>query len=107
MTDLFGWHPPEKPKYPEVPGYKEHTTSKDAAKAMEKRAAPLRDRALSAIAQAGELGMTADEAAEYVGCTVLAMRPRITELRQLNQIVRTKHRRANASGVKAWAWRVP
>jgi len=89
--------------YPTSPGYKETTTSKEAAKAISGRAEHLRDRALAHIANRPS---TADEVAEAIGETVLAVRPRITELKQLGKIERTGERRANASGQKAHVYRV-
>lgn len=103
--DLFDWRPPQKPTYPDRPGYKQHTTSKDAADAMEPRAPGLRDRALAALRAAGASGLTPDEVAERMGCTVLAIRPRITELKLAELIVKTGERRANISGAKADVWR--
>ena len=101
MTDLFDW----LPSYPVKPGYKEPTTSKAAAKAIEHRVEHLRDRVLTAISNAGKRGLTADEAASRIGETVLAVRPRVTELSMGKKIERTGERRPNASGVKADVWR--
>lgn len=89
--------------YPTTPGFKEHDTSKEAAKAISGRAEILRDRALTRIANRPS---TADEVAEALGESVLAIRPRITELKQLGKIERSGERRANASGQKAHVWRV-
>lgn len=99
MTDLFSWQPP----YPATPGYKEPTTSKDAAKAIEPKARGLRGMCLAAIEkQPG----TPDEIADRLGLTVLSVRPRITELKELGLIEQTGVRRKNASGRDAHVWRV-
>lgn len=91
------------PNYPAAPGFKEPTTSKEAASAIAGRAEHLRDRCLTYLANRPS---TADEIAEALGETVLAIRPRITELKQTGRIERTGERRKNASGAKAHVYRV-
>lgn len=49
---------------------------------------------------------TADEIAEIVGETVLAIRPRLSELKKLGKIEPTGERGKNASGQSAHRWRV-
>lgn len=88
--------------YPDAPGWKERTTSRDAAKAIKGRAGTLRAAALAVLAGRE---MTADEIAESLGETVLAIRPRVSELYGRGQIVPTGDRRANESGQKAKVWR--
>lgn len=99
MKDLLGDAP-----YPASPGYKEPTTSRDAAKAMRGRGNDLRGKALTAIKNA-KAGMTADEVAAALGETVLAIRPRISELNASGAIYSSGVRRTNASGLKAKVWR--
>lgn len=53
-------------RYPERPGFKEPTTSKDAAEAAHAGAAGLRERVFEAIRYASPAGLTADQAAS--GC---------------------------------------
>lgn len=101
MKDAFGDRP-----YPVTPGFKEPTTSKDAARSINGRAAQLRNRAFAAIAAAGRSGISADEVAAAIGETVLAVRPRITELLKRDKIEPTGERRKNASGASAAVWRV-
>lgn len=48
--------------------------------------------------------MTSDEAAEAIGETVLAVRPRFTELLALGQIKDSGQRRRNASTRTAKVW---
>ena len=62
MTDLFEWTPPEG--YPNAPGWKEETTSRDAAKAMGIMACRMRDDVLTLYRAAWPAGMTADEVAD-------------------------------------------
>ena len=76
-------------------------TSEDAAESQASRAEQLRERALTAYRDAGQRGLTADECARVIGATVLAVRPRVTELRQLGWITRTGERRQNDSGLGA------
>jgi len=45
--------------------------------------------------------ITADEAATYLGLSVLAVRPRVTELKNQGKLVLTGLRRRNASGIYA------
>jgi len=94
-------------RYPGEPGWKEPTTSRDAARRVTGDAAILRERVYAAIAAAGARGLTADEAAAAVGRSVLSVRPRVTELAKADppRIVPTGERRANESGMKAKAWR--
>lgn len=110
VDDLFAWKP--SATYPQAPGFKEETTSKDAAKAMGITASKMREDLLTIYRTAWPAGLTADEAAERVGRSVFAVRPRITELRQLGELFPrfgSNHgtlnakpdRRANASGMMA------
>jgi predicted ArsR family transcriptional regulator len=86
-------------------------TSAAAATSMEPAAPHLRDRALSCL-QTFSDGLTADEIAGLLDVTVLAMRPRITELSKSGAIFKatngdgTPMRRQNASGLTATMWRV-
>jgi hypothetical protein len=88
--------------YPNAPGYKTGGTSRDAAKAVSSRAETLREKVLQALQTRS---MTADEVAAFIGETVLATRPRLTELSKLGLIVPTGARRRNESGLKAREWR--
>lgn len=93
--------------YPRAPGFKEGTTSRAAALAMTSRASILRNRAFAEIVRAGATGLTADEVAERLGETVLAVRPRVSELAKAvpPRILPTGERRRNDSGLKAKVWR--
>jgi len=102
MKEAYGDTPAP---YPESPGFKEPTTSRDAARSMESTAATLRVEVLAAIAAAGEHGSTADEAAKAIGQTVLAVRPRVTELLAEGLIVDTGRTRKNESRRNAKVWR--
>lgn len=93
----------DKPYQPLGPGFKEQTTSRDAAASVASRSVTLRQRAYDLIRQSSR---TPDEVAEALGETVLAVRPRITELAKSGKITDTGERRANRSGKMAKVWRV-
>lgn len=89
-------------QYPHAPGAKVGGTSRAAAEAMKPRAATLRDRVYTLLKGAN---LTADEAAILLKETVLATRPRVTELKRMGLIEDTGIQRKNASGIKATVWR--
>lgn len=94
--------------YPRSPGFKEPTTSRAAAAAFEPTVENIRARVLHAITAADEAGLTPDECAAGLGLSVLAVRPRYSELgpKHENKIEKTGERRRNAvSGLMAAAWR--
>ena len=91
-------------QYPLFPGAKRGGTSLDAAVSMSPMAATLRMMALKKLRELGPL--TADEVAHALGESVLAIRPRVTELGQLGWITETTLRRRNRSGRWAIVWRV-
>jgi len=82
-------------RYPSAPGHRDTDTSRDAAADMASRVTGLRLAVLGALAQ----DRTADECAAVLGESVLAIRPRLTELKRLG-------RRKNASGKRAIVWRL-
>lgn len=88
MTDLFTYA----------------ATRRAAAEAIRPRAATLRQHCLREIERAGRDGLTADECAKRLDETVLAIRPRFTELRDAGQIVDSGARRTNDSGRSATVW---
>jgi predicted ArsR family transcriptional regulator len=64
----------------------------------------MRDRVLSTL-QAFPEGLTADEVATLMDSTVLAVRPRVTELVNASMVFAKAHvRRPNASGRTAQVW---
>ena len=88
--------------YPNAPGAKARDTSREAAVSVAARAATLRACALAAIADYGPL--TADQVAELLRESVLAVRPRLSELAARGLVVDSGIRRPNASGRSAIAW---
>lgn len=107
MIDLFDWTPP---KYPNFPGSKESTTSRDAARKMAPRARTLRDQVWATLRNVYPAGLTADETALRIGRSELSIRPRLSELRALKKIAPSimldgkTERRPNASGLSATVW---
>lgn len=104
--DLFSWTPPAK--YPERPGFKEPTTSRDAAEKIAPIAATLRGQVLQAYEVAWPAGLTADEVAGRLGKSILSIRPRVTELRKTGKLYpcllkggEAPLRRKNDSGLEA------
>jgi hypothetical protein len=100
---LFDWA--WRGQYPESPGFKEHTTSREAARAVVCDSGVIRERAYQVIVDAGERGATPDEVADALGLSVLSVRPRVSELGKLERIERTPVRRRNISGLNATVWR--
>ena len=98
QMDLLDW----TPRYPSTPGAKATGTSTEAAEAMRPRAGILRAKVLAALRAKS---MTADECADLLRETVLAIRPRFSELRAQNLITDTGDRRINDSGRRAIVWR--
>ena len=101
MTDLFTW----SDTYPKRAGWKEETTSKDAAVAIEAkgRAATLRDAVL-AFFQSGR-NATADEVAEVLKESPLSVRPRVAELKAAGKVIETGLRRKSSTGRTSHVWR--
>jgi len=87
--------------YPYQPGHTDHDTSKAASDSMESPAILLRDECLNALMFQS---MTADEAAVFLGKSILSIRPRFTELFNIGLIRDTGGRRKNASGRFAKVW---
>lgn len=98
--DLFEWAWKGR-SYPESPGFKEATTSRVAAEKIAPRAPTLRDKVMTCLNDVWPAGMTADEVAEALGETVLAVRPRLSELKAKGMIGPSEATRPNASGVHA------
>ena len=90
--------------YPTTPGFKERgqpgqiSTSQAAAVAISCAAPKLRASILERMIAAPWLTWTADEMAEELNVSILAVRPRFTELAQMGEIVRTGMRRPSSQG---------
>jgi len=88
--------------YPNVPSPGKTDTSYDAAVAIMPRVQTLRDRALVVIR---ERPSTSDECAEAMNESILAVRPRCSELFTLGLIRDSGLRRKMASGRSGIVWR--
>jgi hypothetical protein len=86
-------------------GYKGQETSKHAAKEMRGRAASLRKKIL-VLLSIYKSGLTPDEAAWILEESVLAIRPRFSELNKDNLILDTGGRRQNKSNKYAIVWKL-
>ncbi len=107
MPDLFDWTPP--PGYPNAPGFKEPTTSRDAAEKVAPVARTLRDQVLVVLRTEWPHGLTSDEVAAKLKRRDVAIRPRLSELRELRAIeprvvAGVPERRANESGLLVNVW---
>lgn len=93
-------------KYPDIAGFKEDETSREAAERIEERgrARRLREQVRHWYVDDGNEG-TADECAHALGLSILAIRPRVTELNKSGVICKTGRRRCNYSGANAHVWR--
>lgn len=83
---------------PYAPG---SATSREAAERTYLEAAIQRRKVLAAYRAAGDAGLTPDEAASLLGISVLACRPRCTELKDSGFLELAGQRRKNASGLSA------
>lgn len=97
------------PDYPDAAGYKEVTTSLEAAEKIERsgRAATLRAKVQRYFEEGGRA--TADEVASLLGENILAIRPRVAELNVKGLIEPTGERHRNLAGGMAhvWRWKKP
>lgn len=92
-------------KYPLTAGYKENSTSKEAAKKINSRAANLRTECLDIVKNSGNYGATPEEVAALLSESILSIRPRFTELKLLEYIIDSGNRRKNSFGSNTKVWR--
>jgi hypothetical protein len=93
--------------YPESPGSKgpPDGTSAAAARAIAPSVGRLCQIILKEFREAGDSGLTADEAARRVEKSPLYVRPRISELKARGALVPVGIRRANESGLMAMVFK--
>lgn len=89
--------------YPHAPGHKAGDTSAQAARASRRHAESLRLHVLDALVNYGP--MSADQCAVRLRRSVLAIRPRFSELVAQGKIEKTTARVRNSSGHTAVIWR--
>lgn len=89
--------------YPNTPGYQNESTSKEAASEIAGISCELRSLSLAVVTKQPS---TADEVAGILGRSILAIRPRLTELAEMGMVEDSGERRKNASGRSAIVWKV-
>ncbi|MDP2296705.1 MAG: hypothetical protein Q8M24_14745 [Pseudolabrys sp.] len=100
-TDLFG-HQPSPSIYPDHPGSREKGgASEDAATQTAPLANARRAELFAKFLEAGDNGLTADEAIEAVKGDPRAYQPRISELIRLGVLMKSPQRRPTARGATA------
>ena len=104
MTKTTSLNYSEK-KYPLTPGYKEQSTSKEAAGKINTRAAKLRTEILQILERKNNYGGTCEEIAEIMSEDITSIRPRFTELKHMNYIVDSGNRRINKFNNNTKVWR--
>lgn len=88
--------------YPLAPGAKERgpdSTSRDAAEASAVLATVLREQCERVLRDVGP--MSSDQIAVFIGQSILAVRPRLSELVAMGRAVKTAERTMNSSGHSA------
>ncbi|MDO8877210.1 MAG: hypothetical protein Q8M24_18570 [Pseudolabrys sp.] len=100
-TDMFGHHPSPS-IYPDHPGSREKGgASEDAATQTAPLANARRAELFDKFLEAGDHGLTADEAIDAVKGDPRAYQPRISELIRLRLLMKTPQRRPTARGSTA------
>lgn len=87
--------------YPDSPGFKEPTTSKETAAKIAHKVPAITAKVLAEF-EAGFIG-TSDQVGRRLGLEPLQIRPRVTELRTKG-LIEPDHR-TKENGMPKWAWR--
>lgn len=108
MTDTQQYDLLDLLTYPRRPGYRDHSTSREAATKMASRAATLRETVLQLLREYPS-GLTVHEGVAlveltYPSITVAGLQPRFSELVAMGKIKRSGERRRNKSGMSAAVW---
>lgn len=90
-------------RYPEVPGWRDPTTSLDAAKRVKDKSKVLRARILAHL-ELVPLGLSAHEIARSLELPSSVVQPRLSELRSAGRIKPSGRRVRNESGATAHIW---
>lgn len=89
--------------YPGAPGYKESTTSKQAAQGIASKADVLRERVFNVIDHAVH-GITADAIAPLLHEIPGNIRPRVSELRATGRVFDSGRRGPSSNGRSSIVW---
>lgn len=100
MPDLFGYSPP---RYPETPGYSNHTTSKAAAAAIVPVKSALAAKVLECLERRP---MTCFELEQKTGLSHQTASARVRDLALAGRIVDSGAKRPTASGRNAIVWQL-
>ena len=92
--------------YPASPGWRDPTTSREAAEGVAGRVAPLRELVLDVITSRPS-GASVHEIARILDLPVATIQPRVSELRRLGDIKPSGERCQNESGASAHLWVTP
>jgi hypothetical protein len=99
---LFDNMPPPAEPYPMRAGSREKGgASEDAARMIDALIAGRQAELLAKFIEAGDRGLTSDEAIEAVGGDPRAYQPRVSELVKLGKIIKTPARRPTKRGATA------
>ena len=90
--------------YPDAPGHRNVDTSIAAANALAPKLGRLQRMSQSAIRDAAEQGLTADELAAQLDMDRWSIQPRTSELKRKGLIRDSGQRRSNATGKLAIVW---
>lgn len=96
MTDLFD--------YPNSPGFKEGTTSKDAAAKIESKAETVRAAVLQCFLDVWPSGLTVDEVSDLLAIDKGTVRPRCSELVKAGKLKPSDARRPGYSKLSIRVW---
>lgn len=84
-------------QYPSSPGFKEPTTSMQAALSIASHAKTVRAAVLAQYVAAYPSGLTPDQVASIINESILTVRPRCAELKRLGMIKATADTRPNSA----------
>ena len=94
-------------RYPSLPGWKEPTTSREAALAIYGPAKNLREQVVTLLQSLRpDESLTADQIATRLRRSPLSIRPRVSELRAAGRVEKADGRGRNESGMPASNWRI-
>ena len=91
-------------QYPLFPGFKEGSTSFEAAESIQPSKGTLQRMVMDYLKQMGHHGATPDECASFYRENILNIRPRFSELKEKDRITKTTRTRQNSNGKNVRVW---